>query len=84
MLLNFRAWQLREPLQLNARERQLTLGQIRGWSVPSAVGLISLVLSITLPVEYLGWSGWIYFSLALLTPGYARIRRRNLARLFPE
>lgn len=84
LLLNFRAWQLREPLRLDARERLLTVGQIRGWSLPTGVGLLSLVLALTLPIEKLGWSGWIYFLLAFLTPTYARIRRRNLARLFPE
>ena len=34
LLLNFRAWQLREPLRLDARERLLTLGQIRGLESP--------------------------------------------------
>ena len=80
LLLNWRAWHLREALQLDTRERLLTLGQIRGWCVPLAVGLLSLVFALTLPVDDIGWSGWIYFSLAVFTPLYARVRRRNLER----
>ena len=42
MLLNLRAWQLREPLQLNARERAMTFHEITGWSIPVGVGVVSL------------------------------------------
>lgn len=84
LLLNFHAWQLREPLRLNARERLMTAGQIRGWCMPLGVGLVSLLLALVLPIQQLGWSGWVYFSLAILTPGYATVRRRQLARLAPE
>src|SRR6202011_2882485 len=34
LLLNLRAWRLREPLRLNARERLMTLGEITGWRIP--------------------------------------------------
>src|SRR6266403_1465883 len=53
VLLNLRAWQLREPLRLNARERLLTLGELRGWSIPTGVGIVSLVLALVLPREQL-------------------------------
>ena len=42
LLLNLRAWQLREPLRLNARERLMTRGELTGWSIPVSVGLVSL------------------------------------------
>src|SRR5437773_6503438 len=32
LLLNLRAWQLRDPLRLNARERLMTRGELTGWS----------------------------------------------------
>src|SRR5438552_713919 len=51
LLLNFRAWQLREPLRLNARERFMTRGELTGWSIPVSVGIVSLVLSFILPIE---------------------------------
>src|ERR1700682_3306428 len=33
LLLNLRAWLLREPLQLNAREKLMTRGELTGWSI---------------------------------------------------
>src|SRR5437763_9757168 len=49
VLLNLRAWQLREPLQLNARERAMTFHEITGWSIPVGVGVVSLVLALCVP-----------------------------------
>jgi hypothetical protein len=68
VLLNLRAWQLREPLRLNARERAMTFNEVTGWSVPVGVGLVSLVLALCLPGKQIQWSGWIYFSMAILVP----------------
>src|SRR3984893_13206785 len=34
LLLNLRAWRLREPLRLNAREKLVTLGELTGWRIP--------------------------------------------------
>jgi len=68
VLLNLRAWQLREPLLLNARERAMTFNEVTGWSIPVGVGLVSLVLALCLPGAQIQWSGWIYFSMAILVP----------------
>jgi uncharacterized membrane protein len=70
VLLNLRAWQLREPLRLNATEKAITLNEVTGWSIPVGVGIISLVLALSLPREHIEWSGWIYFSMAILVPLY--------------
>jgi len=51
LLLNLRAWQLREPLRLNERESLVTRGELSGWSVPVGVGIVSLVSALTLPAE---------------------------------
>ena len=77
-LLNWRAWCLRDALRLNARERLLTRRELGGWSLPVTVGLVSLVLAWLLPVRYVAWSGWVYFSLALLVPMH---RRRTRAKV---
>jgi hypothetical protein len=77
LLLHWRAWQVREPLRLNAREKDLTRAEVAGWSAPVSVGIASLALSLTLPIRYIAWAGWIYLSLALLVPAQKRFRRRR-------
>src|SRR6266513_1083062 len=66
LLLYLRAWQLREPLRLNARERLMTRGELTGWSVPVGVGLVSLLFSFILPIEQIAWCGWVYFLMAIM------------------
>ena len=80
LLLNLRAWQLREALRLNARERLMTQGELTGWSIPVSVGIVSLVLSFTLPIEQIAWCGWVYFLMAILVPIQRAWRRRCAAR----
>jgi hypothetical protein len=77
VLLNFRAWQLREPLRLNAREQAMTFREVTGWSIPVVVGIVSLVLALLLPREQIEWSGWIYFSMAILVPLHRAYSKRN-------
>jgi hypothetical protein len=79
LLLNLRAWQLREPLQLNARERLMTRGELTGWSIPVGMGIVSLVLSFVLPIEQIAWCGWVYFLMAILLRGHGFWHRRRLA-----
>jgi hypothetical protein len=78
LLLNFRAWQLREPLRLNALEKLVTRGELSGWSIPVGVGLVSLIFALTLPAEQIQWSGWVYFSMIVLVPLYDHYHRRKL------
>lgn len=77
LLLYLRAWKLREPLRLNSREQFLTRAQISGWCIPIAVGISSLVLALTLPARHFPWSGWIYFSMAILVPLHRVLVRRR-------
>src|SRR5881394_1607206 len=79
LLLNLRAWQLREPLRLNARERLMTRGELTGWSIPVSVGIVSLVFSFTLPIEEIAWCGWVYFLMAILLRAHRFLHRRRLA-----
>jgi len=78
VLLNLRAWQLRKPLRLNAKERSITLYEVTGWSIPVGVGIISLVLALALPREQIDWSGWVYFSMVILVPLHSAYRRRKI------
>jgi Endosomal/lysosomal potassium channel TMEM175 len=78
LLLNLRAWQLREPLQLNERESLATRGELSGWAIPVSVGIVSLVFALTLPGEQIQWSGWVYFSMIILVPLHDYYLRRKL------
>lgn len=77
LLLNLRAWRLRGPLHLNDYEKFLTRAELFGWSIPATVGLTSLVLALTLPIQHVGWSGWVYMTLAFLVPLQRRWRARS-------
>ncbi len=78
LLLNLRAWQLREPLRLNALERLVTRGELTGWSVPVGVGIVALIFALTLPTEQIQWSGWVYFSMIILVPLHDFFHKRRL------
>src|SRR5881398_1046058 len=77
VLLNLRAWQLRDPLRLNELEKLATRGDIAGWSISVVVGIISLILALVLPREQLAWSGWVYFSMAVLVPLHSAYWKRK-------
>jgi uncharacterized membrane protein len=77
LLLYLHAWQLRDPLRLNARERSMTRGELSGWSIPVSVGIVSLIFALTLPAEQIQWSGWVYFSMIILVPLQRYYRRRR-------
>ena len=81
VLLNLRAWQLRKSLRLNERERLITLYEITGWAIPVCVGIISFVLATILPREFIDWSGWVYFSMAILVPLHSAYRKRRIHTL---
>jgi len=81
LLLNWRAWRLREPLRLNALETRTTRGELAGWMIPVGIGVVSLVLALTLPAGKIAWSGWTYFSLAVLVPVHSAFRRRALRKV---
>ena len=79
LFLNLHAWRLREPLRLNERERWLTRAELSGWSIPVGVGLLSLVLALTLPMEWIEWSGWAFCLMFILLPIHKRWRKRRAA-----
>ena len=78
VFLNLRAWQLREPLRLDPRERAMTFHEVTGWSIPVGIGLVSLVLALSLPRAQIEWSGWIYLSMIVLVPLHRAYFRRKL------
>jgi hypothetical protein len=81
VLLYLRAWKLREPLRLNARERLMTRGELTGWSIPVSVGLVSLLFSFTLPIEQISWCGWVYFLMAIMVRLHWFWHRRRMKKV---
>ena len=81
MLLNLRAWHLREPLRLNTREALMTRGEVTAWSIPPCVGIVSLVFSFTLPVDEIGWCGWVYFLMSILLRVQKFLHNRRLMKV---
>src|SRR5436190_3425425 len=84
LLLNLRAWQLRESLRLNARERLMTLGELTGWSIPVSVGIVSLLLSFILPIQEIAWCGWVYFLMAIVLRVHKLLHNRRLKTVSAE
>lgn len=81
LLLYLRAWQLRDPLRLNSREQFITRAELSGWSIPVAVGMVSLIFSYTLTIEHIDWCGWIYCSMFVLFRVHRVWAKRRLAAM---
>ncbi len=79
LLLNLRAWQLRQPLRLNEHETLVTRSELSGWSIPVTVGIVSLIFALTLPAEQIQWSGWVYFSMIILVPAHHYYLKRKIS-----
>jgi hypothetical protein len=80
MLLYLRAWRLREPLRLNERETLMTQAELTGWSIPIVVGLVSLILAMTLPIEHIEWCGWVYFGMPILFPLHEYWQKKRIKK----
>jgi uncharacterized membrane protein len=68
LFLNLHAWRLREALRLNEREQSITRGELSGWSIPVGIGMLSLLLALTLPINLLALSGWVFWLMFILLP----------------
>jgi uncharacterized membrane protein len=80
LLLNWRAWHLRDALRLNEREQLMTRDTIVGWAIPVSVAMLSLLLALFLPPAQLPLSGWVYYLLIVLVPWHRRRTRLHLKR----
>jgi len=80
LLLNLRAWQLREALRLNARNDD-DARRADGLEHPGERGDVSLVLSFTLPIEQIAWCGWVYFLMAILVRVHSSCTSGQLAAM---
>ena len=82
VLLNLHALSLRDRLSLSAEEVFLTKSEIGAWLIVGGIGLLSILMAYLLPPRYIGASGWIYASLAILMPSYHWLTNRQFTRQF--
>ena len=59
-LMYWRAWRLRDRIQLDPAERAAVLGALRGHLLSGAIGILSLVCAVAIPVIP-ALSGLVYF-----------------------
>jgi uncharacterized membrane protein len=81
ILLNYHALRLAESLQLDRREIFETRAQIIAWSLVGLFGVISMILTLTVPDESIALAGRVYFGLAIVMPLYGRRRARQRRRI---
>jgi uncharacterized membrane protein len=78
-LLYWRAYALRDVLELDASEVSITRQEIQGYLLLAAVGLTSIAVALLGGVEASSWAGWVYLlTWPLMTiNGYIMARRRR-------
>jgi uncharacterized membrane protein len=79
ILLYWRAYALRDMLELNAYEASITRQEIQGSLLLSGVGLASVAIALLGGKEWINWAGWVYLLIwPLMTiHGYAMDSRRR-------
>jgi uncharacterized membrane protein len=85
-LLYAHAWRKRDEIGLSARERIDTRIKLWGWLLFPAVALLSIASALLIPAEpgvgwWLGFPGFIYFSLNIATPMLEAWSQRLQARM---
>ena len=86
LLLYAHAWRKRDEIGLDARERIDTRVKLWSWSLIPAVAVVSICSALVIPATpdsgwWVGFPGFIYFSLNLATPVLAAWSRRLQARV---
>src|SRR5919112_5924117 len=59
-LLYWRAYALRDMLELNASEASITRQEIQGYLLLAAVGLSSIAIALLGAQGAIAWAGWVY------------------------
>lgn len=79
--LHLHSWRLRETLNLNLIERFDTLSELYEWIASSSVSLLSLLISLTLPIKILPFAGYVFFLLFPVLTGIEIYRARSRKNL---
>jgi uncharacterized membrane protein len=83
-LLYLHAWRRRRELELSPAEAFETLSDAGVWGIVAATGALSALLAGLLTPSLVGWPGWVYMLLPLVTPPYSRAMNRRRDRLAGE
>ncbi len=84
LLLNLRAWTLRDELRLDPVERYATRTEIGTWIILASVGIIAILLGLFAPPHLLTVPGWAFMLLPILMPAWGIRRGRQLERLLEQ
>lgn len=87
--LYLHAWQQRDALDLSPAERIDNRAQGINWLVAATVAMLSIVSALVIPARpesgwWMGFPGFVYFSLNIATPLLRRRADRLIARLPPH
>lgn len=84
VVLNWHALRQADRIRLTAEERFLTCGEIAAWSIVGAMGVVSIVLALALPIPLVGLAGWSYALLAVVMPIFGLVMSRRFDARFPD
>jgi uncharacterized membrane protein len=79
--LYWNAWRQRNDLQLTPVEVLLTRSSIVEYAAMAFVGLVSILIALLAPRNYVGLAGWFYICLTFVGIAHGRWERRTLKRL---
>lgn len=86
--LYLHAWRKRDALGLSAAERIVVQSRMLSWALVPVIALVSIVSTLVIPARgesgwWLGFPGFVYFTLNLTSLLGMRAARRRTARLAP-
>jgi uncharacterized membrane protein len=80
-ILHWNAWRQRVALELNPVELFLTRSAMVEYTAMASVGLISVMLALFAPQQFVGVAGLFYMSLWFVGMGHGRWESRRLKRV---
>jgi uncharacterized membrane protein len=80
-ILHWNAWRQRVALELNPVELFLTRSAMVEYTAMASVGLISVLLALFVPQQFVGVAGLFYMSLWFVGMGHGRWESRRLKRV---
>ncbi|MEO0364149.1 MAG: TMEM175 family protein [Pseudomonadota bacterium] len=82
--LYYYAYRVRDSLGLSGAESYLTYMDVFSWVIVGSAGIVSMLLAIFIPGEWLGLAGWSYALLGIIMPLYGWRVSRRLEAKFPR